>query len=254
MSNIISIVNQKGGVGKTSSAINISACLAQEGFKVLLVDLDPQANSTSSLGLDLEPTDASINDVLLHKKSIKDIILKTNIPGLDLAPSHIKLEKGEQILTPELFREKRLSKAINGLDYDYIIIDCRPTLGTLTINSLYASKYVLVPCEMSRHSLGGFADLMETINNVKGDDPRNKADYIKIFITRYDSRKSQTNEWALSELEPYKESLLETKIRTNEAINQAHIDQKPVILFAPKSNGSEDYLNLTKEILSICQN
>ena len=252
MKKIIAVTNQKGGVGKTTTSINFSCSLALEGKRVLLIDLDPQAHST--IGLGFEPGDYkfAIHDVLLNKIKIQKVVLSTNIENLDLAPSHIRLDRAEQQLTPEMFKESRLHKAIKNLDYDFIIIDCRPTLGTLTINALYACNFILVPCEMARYSLDGFADLMETIENVKNNKITNKEDFIRIILTKYDSRKKITNDWIFEQLEPYETFLFKTKIRQNEALNQAHIAMEPIFIFSPHSNGAEDYENLTKEFLRLC--
>jgi len=155
---IIAIINQKGGVGKTTTSINLSCGLARKGKKVLLIDLDPQAHSTIGLAIEPESFKASLNEVLLQKKSIKEVILKTKTENLYIAPSHIRLDRAEQQLAPELFRETFLHKAIKNLDYEFIVIDCRPTLGTLTINALYACNFIIVPCEISRYALDGFND------------------------------------------------------------------------------------------------
>jgi chromosome partitioning protein len=147
--NITAVINQKGGVGKTTTSINLSAGLALKGKKVLLIDLDPQAHTTIGVGIEPESFEFAIHDVLLQRKKIKDIILKTSIKNLDLVPSHIRLDRAEQQLNPEMFRETFLHKAIRNLDYKYIIIDCRPTLGTLTINALFACNFAPVCCKIS---------------------------------------------------------------------------------------------------------
>lgn len=252
MTNITAIINQKGGTGKTTTSINVACGLALEGMKVLLIDLDPQAHSTVGLGIEPGTYQGAIHHVLLKKKNIKEVILETKIDNLFLAPSHIRLDRAEQQLTPEMFKESRLHKAIRNLDYDFIIIDCRPTLGTLTINALYACNFILVPCEMSRYSLDGFSDLMETIENVKNNGGIEKENFIRILLTKFDSRRSVTNDWVLEQLEPYKALLFKTKIRQNEALNQAHISMEPIFTFKATSSGAEDYKQLTKEFLKLC--
>lgn len=253
MQKIISIINQKGGVGKTTTSINLAAGLALEGKKTLLIDLDPQAHSTIGLGIEPETYKAAITDVLLKKKKIGDVILKTKIENLYIVPSNIHLDRAEQQLTPELFRETFLSKAIKGLDYDYILIDCRPTLGTLTINALYACNFIIVPCEMGRYALDGFSDLIETIDHVKNNEPHNNSEFIRILLTKFESRNKVTNEWVLEQLEPYKDLIFKTAIRKNEALNQAHIAQEPIFMFKAASAGAEDYKSLTSDLLKICQ-
>lgn len=252
MGKILAIINQKGGVGKTTTSINLAAGLAREGCQVLLIDLDPQAHSTIGLGIEPGSYQLAMHDVLLNQRDIREIILPTQVPGLLLAPSHIRLDKAEHQLTPELFREAILKRALRELEYDFIVIDCRPTLGTLTINALYASDLIIVPCEVGRYALDGFADLMETIEKVKNCDARSKEQFIRILLTRYDSRNKLSNEWVLEQLAPYKNLLFRTIIRKNEALNQAHMAQEPIFTFKPDSPGAQDYRELTQEVLRLC--
>lgn len=253
MKKIVAVINQKGGVGKTTTSINLAAGLAREGQKVLLIDLDPQAHSTIGLGLNPDMYTLAIHDVLLGKKKIMDIVKHVHIENLFLAPSHIRLDKAEQQLAPEMFRETFLHKAIKDLPFDFIVIDCRPTLGTLTINALYASNFIIVPCEVSRYSLDGFADLMESIEKVKNNDGQNKEQYIRLLLTKFEQRNKLSNDWVFGQLESYKNLLFETIIRKNEAINQAHMAQEPIFLFSKNSSGAADYQALTMEFLKICQ-
>ena len=251
MKRIIAVANQKGGVGKTTTSINFACALALKGKRVLLIDLDPQAHSTIGLGIEPGTYQYAIHDVLVNKKDILAVTLGTQIEGLDLVPSHIRLERAEQQLTPEMFKESRLHKAMRNLDYDCVIIDCRPTLGTLTINALYACNFVLVPCEMSRYSLDGFSDLMETIESVKNSGGIESEKAIRILLTRFDSRKSITNDWIIEQLRPYEALLFNTKIRQNEALNQAHIAMEPIFLFKSNSFGAQDYEQLAGEFLDL---
>jgi chromosome partitioning protein len=248
--NIIAIINQKGGVGKTTTSINFAAGLARQGKKTLLIDLDPQAHSTIGIGIEPESFTASISDVLARKKPIAETILPAKAGNLFIVPSHIRLDKIEQQLAPELFRETFLKKAIDSLDFDYIVIDCRPTLGTLTINALYAANFIIVPCEMGRYALDGFADLMETIEHVKNSD-FNKSDFIRILLTKYDSRNKISNDWVFQQLEPFKRLILNTYIRRNEALNQSQMAQEPIFDFKLDSVGSQDYEQLVNEFLSL---
>ncbi|MCC7213175.1 MAG: ParA family protein [Candidatus Brocadia sp.] len=252
MQKIVAIINQKGGVGKTTTTINLAAGLAMEGKKVLIVDFDPQAHATIGLGIDPGGYKTTVSDVLLRRKGIKDVALETKVKNLYLLPSHIHLDKVEQQLTPELFRESFLHKAIRDLlDYDFIVIDCRPTLGVLTVNALFASTIVIVPCEMSRYALEGLSDLLDTVAQVKNGEVDNKN--IRILLTKFELRNSVTNEWVLNQLEKYKEMILNTRIRKNEAINQSSMAQEPIFTFSPTSPGAQDYKQLTQEFLNLCQ-
>jgi chromosome partitioning protein len=248
--NIVAIINQKGGVGKTTTSINFAAGLARQGKKTLLIDLDPQAHSTIGLGIEPESFTASISDVLAKKKPIGETILSGKSENLFIVPSHIRLDKIEQQLAPELFRETFLKRAIDSLDFDYIVIDCRPTLGTLTINALYAANFIIVPCEMGRYALDGFADLMETIEHVKNDNLE-KADFIRILLTKYDSRNKISNDWVFQQLEPFKQLIFSTYIRRNEALNQSQMAQEPIFTFKADSVGAQDYQQLVNEFLSL---
>jgi chromosome partitioning protein len=248
--NIVAIINQKGGVGKTTTSINFAAGLARQGKKTLLIDLDPQAHSTIGLGIEPESFTASISDVLAKKKPIGETILSGKAENLFIVPSHIRLDKIEQQLAPELFRETFLKRAIDSLDFDYIVIDCRPTLGTLTINALYAANFIIVPCEMGRYALDGFADLMETIEHVK-NGILEKSDFIRILLTKYDSRNKISNDWVLQQLEPFKHLIFETYIRRNEALNQSQMAQESIFSFKADSVGSLDYQQLINEFLSL---
>lgn len=248
---ILAIINQKGGVGKTTTSINFAAGLALHGKKTLIIDLDPQAHSTIGLGIEPESFHASISDVLTKKKGIKDVILPTQTDNLFIAPSHIRLDKVEQQLTPELFRETFLHKALQGLEFDFIVVDCRPTLGTLTINALYASDFIIVPCEMGRYALDGFSDLMETIEHVKNGEI-DKSQFIRILLTKYDIRNKVSNDWVFQQLDPFKDLIFKTYIRRNEAINQSQMAQETIFKFKADSIGAQDYETLINEFLSLC--
>ena len=250
MKKIIAVINQKGGVGKTTTSINLVCGLALEGYKVLLIDLDPQAHSTIGIGIDQKSYKFAIHDVLLKRKELGEVILKSPVDNVDIVPSRIGLDRAEQQLTTEMFKEQRLDKAIKGLEYDFIVIDCRPTLGTLTVNALYTCDFIIVPADMSRYALEGFSDLLDTVDNVKNNKGIEKQDLIRILITKYDTRKTISIEWAMDQLESYKHLLFETKIRQNEALNQAQMAQEPIFSFKSNSAGAEDYKQLTSEFLT----
>jgi chromosome partitioning protein len=251
MSTVIAVINQKGGVGKTTTSINLSSGIARKGIKTLLVDLDPQAHSTIGLGFEPGNSQVALHEVFLKKKTLSDIIVSTTINNLFLAPSNIRLDKVEQQLSPEMFRETLLDKAIKPLkDYKVIVIDCRPTLGTLTINALYACNFIIVPCEISRYALDGFSDLMETIEYVKQNQEQEK--HLRILLTKFDSRNKISNDWVFNQLKNFKPLMLNTFIRKNEALNQAHMAQENIFTFSPLSPGAQDYEQLTQELLSLC--
>jgi chromosome partitioning protein len=252
MKKIIAVANQKGGVGKTTTSINFAAGLAREGHRVLLIDLDPQGHSTLNLGYDPYEQKNTIYDVLVNKRNIRDIIIQTNQDGLELVASNLRLDRGEQLLNTEMSRETRLYRAIRNLEYDFMVFDCRPTLGTLTINALHASNFILVPLDMAPFSLEGFADLLDTIENVKDIDINGQKKDIRLLLTKFDGTEKRINEWVLNQLEPYSNITLETKIRKNSDLKQAQSERTPIFDFAPRSRGAEDYLSLTKEFLNSC--
>ena len=252
---IISILNQKGGTGKTTTAINLSSGLAYNGKKTLLTDLDPQSHSTIGLGIEVNDQNLSISKALSYPEiPLKGIISKTYIKNLDLAPSHISLARTAEQMYTKLYKETTLNRLIRPIkkDYDYILIDCPPSLGVLTINALFASDFLIVPCQISRYSLDGLSDLMDIVRVVKdtGNEKNKDMPYLRILLTMFDTRNKITNEFILKELEPFKNRIFKTKIMKNEALNQAQIAQKSIFDFDPKSRGAENYKELTKEILT----
>ncbi|MFZ4439377.1 MAG: ParA family protein [Syntrophales bacterium] len=250
--NVVAIINQKGGVGKTTTSINLGHGLAILGKKVLLIDLDPQAHSTIVLAPNRLPFALTIQDVLIDRKDIRDAIIRTSIANLDLVPSHIHLDRAEHLLIPEMFRETRLSQALAGMDYDFILIDCRPTLGILSINALYSCGTVLIPCETARFSLEGFADLLNTVKVLKRGKDDSEQLLLRILLCKFDPRKAISNDWVLKQLETHKMLLFKTRVRQCEALNQAHIAKESIFIFKPNSHGAEDYMNLGKEFLELC--
>jgi chromosome partitioning protein len=249
MSKIIAIINQKGGVGKTTTSINLAYELSLLNKSVLLIDLDPQGHSTVGIGIQPGSFEYAVQDVLLNSTELNKVIIN-KFRNLDVVPANFKLDNCEFVLTPAISREKRLNIAIRNSHYDYIILDCRPSVGTLSHNAIFACNFMIVPCEVSKYSLEGFTDLLNTVKAIKDDQYDEFKNNIKILMTKYDSRKSISNEWFIEELSPYSDMVLNTRIRQNEALNQAHIAMQPVTNFDKTSLGAADYLSLTKEILS----
>lgn len=251
----ISILNQKGGTGKTTTAINLASGLSYKKKKTLLIDLDPQSHSTIGLGVESNSQDSSITKVFSNPETpLKDLAAKTYLKNLDIIPSHISLARAAEQTYTKLYKETLLSRAIQSIkkDYNYIIIDCPPSLGILTINALFASGLLIVPCQMSRYSLDGLSDLIDVVRAVKNTEGRERTplSYLRILLTMFDVRNKITNEFILKELEPFRDRIFKTRIMKNEALNQAQIAQKAIFDFAAESKGAKNYRDLTKEILS----
>lgn len=252
---VISILNQKGGTGKTTTAINLSSGLAYNKKRTLLIDWDPQSHSTIVFGIEIEDRDLSITKVLLNPTaSLKGTITNTYIKNLHIAPSHISLARAAEQMYTRLYKEAALSKGLQTVkeNYNYIIIDCPPSLGILTINALFASDFLIVPCQMSRYSLDGLSDLIDVVRAVKNTGNRKNEEmrYLRILLTMFDVRNKVTNEFILKQLESFEDRILKTRIMKNEALNQAQIAQKSIFDFDPKSKGAENYKELTKEIIN----
>lgn len=256
MSYLVAILNQKGGTGKTTTTINLGAALASRGFRTLMVDLDPQGHTTIGIGLEPDSFKESMAEVFaIPKKSLNDVVVATYVPNLFVAPATIHLAQAAEQVYSRVFREAILAQALIDADFDFVIIDCPPSLGVLTTNSLFACDFIIIPCQISRYSLDGLADLLTTIETVKslGLEELFQGDHFRILLTMFDKRNRVTNEYILEQLKPYREKTFATRVMKNEALNQAQIAQKSIFDFDPKSSGAQDYYQLTTEFLEIWQ-
>ena len=246
----IAIINQKGGVGKTTSAVNLAAGLARAGRTTLLIDLDPQAHATVGLGLDPEQlTGKTIGEVLLSESVLfYSVISDTYLPLLKIAPSSIELSKADSLLHTRHFREQRLQQALEDLSgFDYVLIDCQPTLGVLPVNAMVAANHFLIPTQPSGYALRGLGDLLEALHSIKRF--MSAWDYC-ILLTMVMGQATITNDLVTKALEPLKDNLFVTRIARCEALNRAQTDDHPrdVVAYAPQSRAANDYQELTKEI------
>ena len=250
MSKIIAVVNQKGGVGKTTTAVNVSTILAKKGKKVLLIDADPQGNATSGVGVD-KNVEKSIYDVVINDEiDIKEAIIQTPIKNLWICPSNINLAGAEVELVPMMAREQKLKEKIEKVenDFHYIIIDCPPSLGLLTINAFTASNSLLIPIQCEYYALEGVGQLMNTINLVKKG--LNKSLYIEgVVLTMSDVRTNLSNQ-VIKEVKTYfKDNVYKTIIPRNIKLSEAPSFGMPISVYAPKSKGAKCYEKLTNEII-----
>lgn len=251
MGKIISIANQKGGVGKTTTAINLSTILAKKGKKVLMIDADPQGNATSGVGVDKD-VETSVYDLLVNDIEAEDAIQKTEIRNLSICPSNINLAGAEVELVSMMSREYRLKEKLDTIkdDYDYIIIDCPPSLGLITLNSFTASDSVLIPVQCEYYALEGLGQLLNTINLVKKH--LNKSLQVEgALLTMYDIRTNLSNQ-VVKEVKGYfGERVYKTVIPRNVRLSEAPSYGMPISVYDPKSKGAKSYEKFVKEFLKM---
>jgi chromosome partitioning protein len=250
LSKTIAIANQKGGVGKTTTTVNLGACLAALGKKVLIIDIDPQGNTTSGLGISKADVNNCIYDVLINEVEPKEAILETKVANLYTLPATIQLAGAEIELVPTISREVRLKKAIATVkkQFDYILIDCPPSLGMLTINSLTAADSVIIPIQCEYYALEGLSQLLNTIRLVQKH--LNTSLQIEgVLMTMFDARTNLAIQVVEEVKKYFQQKVYTTVIPRNVRLSEAPSHGEPIIIYDPRSRGAEVYAELAKEVI-----
>ncbi|HET6894466.1 MAG TPA: AAA family ATPase [Candidatus Baltobacteraceae bacterium] len=250
MSRIIALVNQKGGVGKSTTTVNLGAALAVLGKRVLVVDLDPQGNTSTGLGVNKSELKRDVYDLLMHHASFDEVLRRTEIDNLDIIPATINLAGAEIELVSALSRENRLKGVVAPIEsgYDFVLIDCPPSLGLLTINALTATQEIIIPVQAEYYALEGLSQLTSVVRRVQ-DALNPKLQITGVLVTMFDGRTKLAME-VLDELNAYfPRQMFKTQIPRNVRLSEAPSFGKPVILFDLKSRGAQAYMSLAKEML-----
>jgi len=248
---VIAVANQKGGVGKTTTAVNLGAWLARLGKRVLLVDGDPQGNSTSGVGINKKELEASLYDALIEGKPIEAVVLPTCVEGLEVVPANIDLAGAEIELVPERARETKLKRALAPVlgRYDYILIDCPPSLGLLTINALVAAESVLIPIQCEYYALEGLSQLLDTINLVRANlNPGLRLE--GVVLTMFDGRTNLSIQVADEVKRHFRDKVFRSVVPRNVRLSEAPSHGLPIFLYDARSKGSEAYEGLAQEVIA----
>jgi chromosome partitioning protein len=252
MAKIITVVNQKGGVGKTTTAVNLGAYLAQLGRFVLLVDIDPQANATTGMGINYNNLEHSIYDVILGEKDIREVVHNTSIDGYKVVPATLDLAGANIDLVTREDREFQLERALHGVkgNYDYIIIDCPPSLGLLTLNGLLAADQLLIPVQAEYYSLEGIAHLLNTVKLIR-ENLKPDLDILGAVLTMFDKRTKLSDEVLHQLYQYFPNRIFRTVIPRNVSLSECPSFGQCIIDYDPKSKGAKAYERLAKEIIEL---
>src|SRR6476659_1152420 len=246
---ILAVANQKGGVGKTTTTVNVGACLAELGYRTLVVDLDPQGNATTGLGIDNRSIQTSMYDVVMHEEPLENCIEPSAVKNLFVAPASLDLAGAEIELVPAFSRENRLRRAVQGVidDYDYVLIDCPPSLGLLTVNGLSAAEEVLVPIQCEYYALEGLGQLLRNVDLVKRNlNPQ--LDVTTIVCVMYDARTKLADQVVSEGRDHFGDKVLRTIVPRSVRLSEAPSFGQPIITFDPRSRGAVAYRDVAKEV------